>query len=457
MAGLAVGLLAACGGGTDDQVDGSLTEASDEEKDGGSAASGGPSDDEGDAELGPPETQLPVPAVYDTSRGWQTESGEALALPHARAVAEPVWGANTAEARLRVRDLATGETRWTSEPVTAVSPDSALAFLALSYEGRDYAVAWSAGVTEGDAIERGDEVTVLHIFPVDESTDAPEPTYVEVEGEGRVEERGGLAVTFGGDLDFLPGAESVVAVDPATGDRLSLLPEVLEPPASCADCGPVSDASEAVILGTTPSGPLLGEPGLYDDFDAVWVSGGWSLADIAPDDADPTDSTGSLVADGAIVAVWPSLEDENQRVWAAVDSATGEIRARLQCPVGHTAVGASEGLSSNGRYLFHERVVFDLQEGTGDCFPETEDTNPVRFTAITDTGRAFGTAELPDDPFGDVPLQLDLATGEVTEFLDEEPPPIFPTTDIDGYGIFTDDPDYVTVTVIYPPSEGGDA
>jgi hypothetical protein len=442
---LTVALLAACGGESGD--DGERPE---ESSGGGNAASAGPPDSGGGSGLAAPETQLAVPSLYDTSRGWQTEGVEGLILPHAQAVAEPVWGASTAEARIRVRDVTTGQTRWTSEPVDAVSPDEALSLLTLSVGGHDYVVMWSVGVTGGDVVEQGDTVTALDVFPVDGSTTVPEPTHVELEGEGRVHVSGGLLVSFGGDEGFFPGEETHVAVDPVSGEQTPLALEELEPPASCGDCDPPDSSSDTEIIGMTANGPLLGEHGLFEDFDSVWVSGDWSLADIAPDVADPADSTGSLVTDGTIVAVWPARNDDTQNVWAAVDSTTGEVRATLECPASHTASDPMEGLSSNGRYLFHEQVVFDLQEGTGHCFAETEDTNPVHFTAVSDTGYAFGLAGVADDGAGgEAPVQLDIATGDVAEISAAEASPVLPVSDIDGYGIFVDDPEYPTTTVIY--------
>lgn len=409
---LAAGMLTACGGGDDGGGGG----------DGGKGGGfvGGSSGGEGG---GAPEAQLKVPALYDTSRGWESDlRATQHPLPHSDAV-----GMFVAEPRqFTVLDVTSGDPLWTSEVLRSPSEDMRYESLSATAGGKDYLVAWATGTTEGDVVSKGSEITTIDIFPAEGSGEGVKPArHVELEGEGFVSDGGGGLMVKQQDGDVF------VTVDLATGATEEYdLYEVEPPESECNLCGVLSE-----MVGVTSGGPLLWNEGLGSD-SALWVPGGWTGADVTAEDR----LTWSLLLEDVLVARWRD-KGAPHVTWAAVDSATGEVRAEVQCePEGGLGGFQAEddpALSANGRYLVRGNVVFDMQQGAGHCFEETDTDKPVVFNGVTDTGLAFGQAP-------DTNVVVDIATGKVEASKHR----VVPFADFAGHGLFWDDEN--STMVVYP-------
>ncbi|UED83229.1 hypothetical protein [Streptomyces profundus] len=432
LAGLAAvgALVAGCSGSGGDEG----SPGANGEKDAESRASAAPSPE---AEQTPPDTQLSVPALYDTSRGWEsTEEGTQFPLPRTGAVAlywERTSEVAPTEHGFTVLDATTGERRWSSVPIGPLGSTDLPHFRA-TVDGREYLVAWSTGVTGADAINRGEEITAIDIFPADSSGEAVEPLRVELPGEREVRNGGaGLLVRDGDD--------SVVAVDPATGDTTEYLVDDQEPPADCPDCH-----ESWMVKGITENGPLMGTR-TDIDYGGLWVPGGWATSDLRPPGTDPeNDPSVGLVSDHLLVLGWGEEAASGETVWTAVDSASGETLATVNC-AGDRSSETDVHLSANGRYLAHGNRVFDLEEGTGVCFQRTETTNAVEFRLASDPGVIYGYAIEPQGfTAAERPVQLDMRTGEIEQFDDIDID--LPFGDTAGYGLFWDG-----TLVAYPHAE----
>lgn len=166
------------------------------------------------AEATPPGTQLEVPAaVRHGARLGVDGGGHAVAAPADRRGGGVLGAAGRGgadEYGFTVLDAETGEKRWSSVPVSPLESTN-LPYIRATVDGKEYLALWSSGTTDDDAINRGKEIVAIDIFPADSSGDGVRPVHVEVDGEGKVRDGGaGLLVQSGDD--------TVVAVDPATGD-----------------------------------------------------------------------------------------------------------------------------------------------------------------------------------------------------------------------------------------------
>ncbi|MDT0445287.1 hypothetical protein [Streptomyces johnsoniae] len=368
-----------------------------------------------------------MPSLYDTGRGWESsEEGTQFVLPRSEAVG--VYWERQGEYGFTVLDAATGETRWSSVPISPVEHTD-VPFVVVTVDGKEYLAAWSSGTTDSDAVNIGRDIVSLDIFPAEASGDAVQPLHVEVDGDGDVRD-GGAGLLVRGDGD------TAVAVDPATGDTTEYDINTLEPPSDCPDC-----ESSWMIVGLTANGPLLGTQ-IDIDYSGFWVPGGWATTDLRPEGADPEEAPSLGVAkDNLLVAGWDEAGDSDAYLWTVVDSASGQTLATVRCE-GHMTSSSDTTLSANGRYLAHGARVFDLQGGTGECHQRTDTTNQLRFEIVTDEGMAFGYSST------DSPVQLDMTTGEIEELDDVNVH--FPFGDTAGFGLFWDDA--ARTMVAYPHS-----
>ncbi|MFW6723341.1 hypothetical protein ACHZ98_24925 [Streptomyces sp. MAR4 CNY-716] len=397
---LAAGMLAACGG---DGGDGGG-----EGRKGGGGILGGPSG-EG---LGAPKAQLAVPALYDTSRGWESDR---RATPHPLPHSDAVGMFGVEPWRFTVLDVTSGDTLWTSATLEAPGEDMSYKSLSATADGKDYLVAWATGTTDGDVVTRGNEITTIDIFPAQGSGEEVKPArHVELEGEGFVSDGGGGLMVKQQDGDVF------VTVDLASGATEEYdLYEVKPPEEACNLCGVLSE-----MVGVTAAGPLLENEGLGSS-NAFWVPGAWSSADVT-DDSDPFPS---LIREDVLVAQWRE-KGAPEETWAALDSATGEVRAEVRCEPQsgiNDDTADDTALSADGRYLVRGHVLFDMEQGSGHCFESTEKDKPVVLTGVSDSGVAFGTAP-------ETTVVIDIATGKVEESKHR----VVPFADFGGYGLFSD-------------------
>lgn len=400
---LAGGLAAACG---DDGAEGG-----DERQSTKSASTPTPT---------PPKTQLSVPARYDTSRGWETNHSGLYPLPLSKTIA--VYQGSETEGRFIVHDIATGKVLWSTAKMT-VEEGWVMDGLSVTAGDREYLVITSSGITDEDVVNKGRTVTRLDIFDVNkDSGNVVKPTR-HVEVDGRLQARdGGAGILL--EHEVGTGEDDFVVVDPASGATETYDPP-FDPPASCEEC------KGGELVGLTPSGPLFHSYSL----DLFWQLDGWVSRDVLPGG----DSHSVRQADeDHLVTGWPG---EAGDVWAVLDSTTATVEAEVECPADAAVPPDEVGeLSPNGRYLDFDYVVFDLEQGTGRCFAETEETKAIQFTTVLDDGTAFGWVDL----YGDDPkvVEVDITDGSVEESKAEK----LPRTEIDGYGIFSDE----GTLVVYP-------
>ncbi|HEY6739784.1 MAG TPA: hypothetical protein VI076_13145 [Actinopolymorphaceae bacterium] len=417
---LAGGLLAACGG-------------DDSERTGGPANS--QSKPTGSTPKAKPPTQLSVPALYDTSQGWETGfAGNHFVLPRNKAIA--IYKGGLVEGRFVVHDVTTGKVLWKSVQVTAEG-EMDLSNFSVTVDGKEYLVIASSGVTEDDLVSKGKEVTRLDIFDVSKgSGNSVRPTqHVELDGVGDAEDGGaGILVTYR-DSYRLPTGH--VVVDPATG-ATETYESSFEAPASCGPC------HDGELVGLTADGPLVSADS-YSGEAAFWQVGGWASSELLPEGAG--DVVYQIDEDN-LVTFWPG---ETGDVWAVLDSGTGEIKAEVQCPASTSeSLKEWKSVSASGRYLGFGNVVFDLEQGNGRCFVETEEAKAVEFYSVIDDGTAFGFVGGDEEEDGTL-VQVDVAGGNVQESKAAIPP----QTEIDGYGIFLGNDDdenarAVATGVVYP-------
>jgi hypothetical protein len=373
-----------------------------------------------------PKTQLSVPSLYDTSRGWESGlPGTQLTLPHSRAVAVFREGGRN-NGTFTVLDVTSGKTLWKTE----VKSPGITSALSVTVRGKDYLVASASGTAGANVVSKGREVTTIDIFAARATGDNVRPTHhLELQGDGVVKNGGGgLLVELDDDV--------VMTVDPATGATKKYDLSKMKPPAS--ECKLCFASTKAVAV--TPRGPLLAtdtQPrGHY------WVPGAWSGGGLT------TDSEHKVFmapVGNSLVAEWHD-EGAADDTWAVLDPATGKVRAKVNCAPTQGVVdddpkGASP--SANGRYLVRSHTVFDLEKGSGRCFEETDRDKPVHLTGVTDDGVAFGigaSTAVRSDP----PVIIDLVTGQVeaSDYV------VAPFGDYSGYGLFWDDS--TNTMVAYP-------
>ncbi|ARQ69681.1 PQQ-binding-like beta-propeller repeat protein [Streptomyces marincola] len=418
-----IGALAACGGGDGDGGD---TPRGGQDKTG----TGGTTEDAENTEdeLGAPATRLTVPAHYDTGRGWELPLAggeEPMVLRGAGAVATFGAGEHGDAPRFTVLDAATGEPRWSSAAVEPVHENAVPEAFPATVNGEEYLIAWSAGAAGADVIDRGEEVVLLDVFAADGSGNGAQPLRrVEVPGAGTARAGGAALLVERED-------GTVVGVDPATGETTEYGADALVPPAVCKDCEPGGD-----IVALTANGPLVAGHSAYDGF---WVPGGWASHENVPEGADPAaEPSVDWVTDDVLVAAWPRTDGGSVRT--VLDAATGERTATAECRASEGAANDPDHsvFSPDGRYLVHGALVFDLREGGGHCFEPTADTNAVEFTAATDAGTAFGVADVRAEGTWSAtptPVQLDIASGEVTETAADA---VLPLADLAGAGLFVE-------------------
>jgi hypothetical protein len=412
-----VGMLTACSGGS----------GVGEEREEGQASSAVARSAEEDAPA--PTTQLSVPELYDTSKGWETDlPGSHHRLPHSHAVA--VFGTAGNTGQFTVLDVTSGETDWVSAELRGAGEDMQYEAISATVGGQDYLVAWASGTVGADVVSRGRAVTTIDIFPAHGSGGAVKPAHhIELNGDRQVFDGGGGLMVTQGDV--------IVSVDLASGATKEYNLDELEPPAGqCDSC------TDTEVLAITARGPLLKQTfGILKE--VFWVPDAWSSGDITNSD----NPFASLIWDDVLVARWRE-EGDAQETWGVLDTATGEVHAEVRCdpPRGvndDDADGATR--SSNGRYLVRDNTVFDLEQGTGHCFEATEKDKPVHLNGVIDNGVAFGIAAGDENSLdGPTPVLIDIATGTV----EESEHSVVPFADYGGFGLFWDD--QTRTIVAYP-------
>ncbi|MGW3203220.1 hypothetical protein [Streptomyces sp. NPDC001135] len=424
---VAIGSLAACGGGS-----------------GTAKTAGGDKKPSAHASAPAPLRKLAVPAGYDTSRGWQLSQkqlGSYVMLPKSGAVATTTTeGSGDGSAyRVTVRDAVTGRVRWTGKPFKNMFEGEAPRVFVATAGGREYLVAWSRGKQGEDALSKAKNVYAVDIYAADGSGDAVAPAHhVELPATEFDEDD----VTDGGERLLVPVADKRrIAVDVATGRTTTYDTGSLTPPACPACSGDIGND----IAALTERDPVVANEGAG----AFGIPGSWNDDRIAPAEADHATGEVWPGTGGYLVARWEQKNFGNHNVWAVLDGRTGRVQASVLCakPPTPTPDAPHPVLSPNGRYLVSEHLAFDLKAKKGYCFEETDDSKPLSFVSVTDDGTAYGTSLTKDSLTGTTaPVQLPLATGTPKALPGGSEVPI---ADFDGVGVFAHNEGNVPYLVVY--------
>ncbi|MEE4418070.1 hypothetical protein [Streptomyces bugieae] len=421
---IAIGSLAACGGG------GSK---------GAPETSGGGKKPSGHDSAPAPSLKLKVPATYDTSHGWQLSGrqvGTYAVLPKAGAVA--VMTGTKSGYRVTVRDAATGEIRWTGKSFKDLAEGEAPGIFVSTVGDKEYLVTWSRGEKGEDAVTKAKLVYAVDVYSADGSGGGVAPArHIELPasdfGKGRIID--------GGERLLIPETDKrIAALDVTTGKITPYDTDSVKAPDHCSSC---SYGNEIVAL--TAQDPVVSNEGAG----SFGVPGSWDSSRIAPAEADPATGAVWPSTGGNLIARWEQKKGGDHNVWAVLDSKTGQVRASVLCakPLIGPGSDPDSALSPKGRYLVSEHLAFDLESKKGYCFEETDSSKPLTFDAVTDDGIAYGNSLTKGSLTGTkAPVQLSLATGAPKALPDNSDVPI---ADFAGVGIFNHAEGNVPYLIVY--------
>lgn len=372
-----------------------------------------------------PETQLNVPAGYDTGHGWEIEDvSPQYAVASATGLVAYLARTDQSRYQLRTLNSATGKAGWWGQAWRPLAPvDRYPRLLSVTKDDKQYFVTWSYGRLGEFAVASADTLVSLDIYDAATGeqrrvevpwTDAP-----NISGTGP-----GILISDG-------KAVSAV-VDPATGEVSRTAPGSLGYPKGCPNCKKLTE-----VRGVTPNGLLVSGAKEF------WVRGGWFSRKVAPKGTEPTSGVPASLTAGHVLAKWQKKKGQKDAathdLWVVHALDTGKAVAQVRCRKPAISSSAEPQLlpSPDGRYLVAGRLAFDLDEKTGYCFEEPDGTEPLTLTSVADTGVAYGatSARNATDALagGGNPVQVDLATGE--------PDPLalnvrLPSGDTNGVGLF---------------------
>ncbi len=330
-------------------------------------------------------------------------------LPVAHVFGEPVWG-------MQIPPFWKMTPVVTAQRVIALDADNVLAFDAKGTE------VWSTDWTplaESDRIAGSPpllrQVTSDVIAVIDTG---------KVKGEGLATTTYAALVTL---IDIedgslvkevtIPGSESdapqlgEIGLGFALPDRSAAVVtpegEIVEAPSAPADARLVGAAS----VGEHPIG--LWETGSVNTLTSFGAPG-WSSNDSPPSQAAVTAQVFGSDADSLLLGRWfeprVGMGEPGEVLFQVLDAASGEVLATPECG---PAVESPFVVSPDRAW----KVVSSLRlspQNVGDCTGGGEGQRSVRFTAVTDDGRAFGLASQG----GADPLFVDSKPGEEPETSD---------------------------------------
>ncbi|MFC9426266.1 hypothetical protein [Streptomyces sp. NPDC056987] len=371
--------------------------------------------------------QLPVPATYDTARGWDiTDSSPTYAVAGSTGLV--AYLARTDDDRYLVRtvDPATGKAGWDGQPRrTLFPPDRYPRLLSVSAgEGQEYFVTWSYGRVNQSSGQPGDPIISLDIYSASDGSAQrveipwPDPPRVTASGPSVL---------------ISDGKATSAVVDPATVDVVSVPPGALGYPKGCKECRKLTQ-----VRGTTVKGLLVSGAKEF------WVRGGWYSRKVAPKDTDAASGVPASMTGSYVLASWQlkkgAKDVGTHEVWALHEAATGKAVLQVRCrkPAIRSADDPQLVTSPQGGYLIAGRLAFDLSEKRAYCFEEEDGTRPLVLTTVADDGSAYGarSARNPADALaggGSAPVMVDLTTAvPETMALNTR----LPSTEIAGIGLF---------------------
>ncbi|MFJ1645431.1 hypothetical protein [Streptomyces sp. NPDC088258] len=322
--------------------------------------------------------RLTVPSAFDTKRGWDIPDGSteyAIAEATNRiAYLERVGGELF---RLRTLNPATGKYGWEGEAWRPLfANDRFPRLLSVSKDGQDYFVTWSYGKLSPQALKAAESIVSLDVY------DAASGSVTRVEvpwADAPVVSADGPGIVIS------DGKATSAVVDPGTGEVVKVPPGSLGYPKKCGDCRKLTQ-----VRAMTDKGLLVGGARGF------WVRGGWYSGKVAPKEADPASGVPASMAGGYLLAKWQpkkgSKDARTHDLWVVHDVAEGKAVVQVRCrkpaikPVDDPPLITSPG----GHYLISGRLAFDLDEKKGYCFEESDGTEPLTLTSVSDDGTAYG-------------------------------------------------------------------
>ncbi|RDG39347.1 hypothetical protein DVH02_04465 [Streptomyces corynorhini] len=322
--------------------------------------------------------RLTVPAAFDTKHGWDIPDGSTeYAIAEATNRIAYLERVGNELFRLRTLNPATGKYGWEGEAWRPLfTGDRFPRLLSVSKDGQDYFVTWSYGKLSPQALKAAESIVSLDVYDAASGqvsrvevpwTDAP---VVTADGPGIV---------------ISDGKATSAVVDPATAEVVKVPPGSLGYPKGCGDCRKLTQVRAMTDKGLLISGAR-----------EFWVRGGWYSRKVAPKEADPASGIPASMAGGYLLAKWQpkkgSKEAGTHDLWVLHDVAKGKAVIQVRCrkpaikPVDDPRLVTSPG----GQFLIAGRLAFDLDEKLGYCFEESDGTEPLTLTTVSDDGTAYG-------------------------------------------------------------------
>ncbi|MFE2745865.1 hypothetical protein ACFXKX_16075 [Streptomyces scopuliridis] len=323
--------------------------------------------------------RLSVPGGYDAARGWEIVDGSPdFAIAHDTNRVAYLERAGADRFRLRTLDPETGERGWDGEPWRPLfTPDRFPRLLSVTKDDQEYFVTWSYGKLDPDALRpAADSIVSLDIYnAADGSRLRVETPWVDAP----------KVSATGPAILISDGKATSAVIDPETGDVVKVPPGSLGYPKGCKECRKLTE-----VHGVTAKGLLVSGAKEF------WVRGGWFSRKSAPKDTEAASGVPASMASGYILAKWQkkkgAKDARTHEVWAVHDAANGKVVTQVRCrkPAINPAEDPRLIASPDGRFLIAGRLAFDLDAKKAYCFEETDGTQPLTLTTVSDDGTAYG-------------------------------------------------------------------
>ncbi|MER8066744.1 hypothetical protein ABTZ59_00265 [Streptomyces sp. NPDC094034] len=346
--------------------------------------------------------RLSVPDAYDTARGWEIVGGSPdVAVAHDTNRLAYLERVGMDRFRLRTIDPETGRRGWDGEPWRPLfAPDRFPRLLSVTKDGQEYFVTWSYGRLSADALRPADSIVSLDIYNASDGTrrrvEIPWADAPKVSAAGPA-------------ILISDGKATSAVIDPATAEVVKVPPGSLGYPKDCKECRKLTE-----VRGVTEKGLLVSGAKEF------WVRGGWYSRQGAPKDTDSASGVPASMASGFVLAKWQkkkgAADARTHEIWAVHDAATGKPVAQVRCrkPAINPAEDPRLIASPDGRFLIAGRLAFDLDAKKAYCFEETDGTQPLTLTTVSDDGTAYGavSARNTSDALagGGNPVKVNLTT-----------------------------------------------
>lgn len=357
-------------------------------------------------EAGQEPTTTPVQSVPVE----QSAAPPAHSLPVASVFGGPVWGMQIPPSWEQMTPIVTAQRVIALDDATVVAYDAqgaeawATPWEPLAEEDRvvgtppvlrqvspDVVAVIDTGKVEGEGLATTTYAALVTLINVEDGAVMKEVTVPGSESDGPT--LGEIGLGFA-----LPDRSAVVVTPEG---------EIVEAPAAPADARLVGAAS----VGEHPIG--LWETGSVNTL-ASFGASGWSSTDSLPDEKTVLAQVFGSDADSLLLGRWnepaAGSGEAGAIIFQVVDAASGQTFGTLECG---PAVAQPFVVSPSREWKVTDSLRLSPQN-EGDCTGGGEGQRTVRFTAVTDEGRAFGLA----GQGGSEALFVDSKAGEEPETHD---------------------------------------